>query len=291
MALANIVEILKQLKSRKVATRLDDARKARIIDIAFVPSATFTAKTQVNVGSLNLGMPIAQGRQAEAAVGLGIFAVAYAKRRQFQKPDNRGEHPLAWETVATQIRVDASPDQRQDAGKHQRLAVFGLVADFAPERMVTILLAPSLVSPGNLDVSEWVRIDPYRRPCRWNHQGLDTLQGFDVAHQCTGGLTIIKARTSFMPRDSRSVVGRVVQLGELGRSLRVQRCGRRRSFRPPSTSIHFRGLARLLAPFRLAGLGHGNRDGLLAAFHLAARAALEVSFLVFVHYLLDFAFL
>ena len=138
MALANIVEILNQLVSRKIATRLDDARKARIIDIALVPSATFTAKTQVNVGSLNLGMPVAQGSQAEAAVGLSIFAVAYAKQRQFQKPDNRGEHPLSWEAVVTQIRVHASPDQRQDAGKHERLAVFRLVADFAPVRMVTI---------------------------------------------------------------------------------------------------------------------------------------------------------
>ena len=111
MALANIVEILKQFIPWKVATRLDDARKTRIIDIGFVAAAALAAKTEMNLVSLNLGMPVAQGCQAEAAVGLGIFAVAYAKQRQLQKPDDRGEHPLAWETVATQIRVDARPDQ------------------------------------------------------------------------------------------------------------------------------------------------------------------------------------
>src|SRR5215469_9189792 len=62
-------------------------------------------------------------------------------------------------------------------------------------------------------------------------------------------------------------------------------------FSPAFDEHSLPGISSPLAPFRLAGLGHGNRDGLLAAFHLAARAALEVSFLVFVHYLLDFAFL
>jgi len=241
MAHAGIVEILEQLISRKVAARFNNARKPRIIDIPVVQSTTFTAKTQVYVATLNLRMPVAQGRQAEAFVVFGILAIAYAKQCQFQEADNRGEHPLAWETVTTQIRVDPSSYRRQNSGKHQHLAVLRLVANFAPAPVITILLAPSLVSPGNLDVSKRVGADLYRRPCRWNHQGLDALQCFDIAHPRTAGLTIIKARTRLVPRDSGPVVGRVVQPGEPGRSLRVKRCGCRRIVRPPLTSTHIQG--------------------------------------------------
>ena len=109
--------------------------------------------------------------------------------------------------------------------------------------------------------------------------------------QINAASLVIETGPCFVSCDSGPVVGCVVQPGEPGRSLRVQRRGWRRSFRPPLTSIHFQGLARLLAAFRLAGLRHGNRDGLFAAFHFAAGAALEVPFLVFVHYLLDFSFL
>src|SRR6516225_4534799 len=178
MALAGIVEILEQLISRKVPARFDNAGKPWVVDIAVVPAAALAAKTEIDMASLNPGMPVAQGRQAKASVRHCIFTIAYAKQCQFQKPDNRGQHTFAWETVTAQIFVDASPDQRQDASKHQRLAVFRLVADFAPARMVTILLAASLVPPSNLDVSQWVGADPYRRPCRWNYQGLDTPQCF-----------------------------------------------------------------------------------------------------------------
>src|SRR5579883_5813 len=48
-------------------------------------------------------------------------------------------------------------------------------------------------------------------------------------------------------------------------------------------------LAPLLA--RLSRLGHGDRDRLLAALHLAPRAALERAVLVLVHHLLDLALL
>ena len=73
MAHAGIVEILEQLISRKVAARFNNARKPRIIDIPVVQSTTFTAKTQVYVATLNLRMPVAQGRQAKLSLFLAYW--------------------------------------------------------------------------------------------------------------------------------------------------------------------------------------------------------------------------
>ena len=106
VALAGIVYILKQFIAGEVPTCLDDTRKSRIIDIGFVAIAAFAAKTQMDVAPFYSGVPVAQGRQAKASIRLGIFAVANAKEAEFQKPNHRGKHPLAGQTVKTKISAD-----------------------------------------------------------------------------------------------------------------------------------------------------------------------------------------
>ena len=106
MAHAGIVEILEQLISRKVPARFDNAGKPWVVDIAVVPAAALAAKTEIDMASLNPGMPVAQGRQAKASICLGIFAVANAKEAELQKPNHRGKHPLAGQTVTTEISAD-----------------------------------------------------------------------------------------------------------------------------------------------------------------------------------------
>jgi hypothetical protein len=83
VTLAGIVEILEQLVPRKIATGFNDARKARIIDVAFVARPAFAAKAELDMVSLDLGMSVAQGGQTEASVRSGIFAIAYTKEGQF----------------------------------------------------------------------------------------------------------------------------------------------------------------------------------------------------------------
>ena len=78
-----MVKILEQLVPRKIATGVDDAGKTWIIDVAFVAGAAFAAKAELDVGTVDLGMTVAQGGQPKASVCPNIFAIAYAKEGQF----------------------------------------------------------------------------------------------------------------------------------------------------------------------------------------------------------------
>ena len=113
MAVALVVEVLEQLVARQVAAILDDAREAAVAMPPFVPDAALAAKAEADVAAVDLGVPVAQGRQAEAVVGLRVFAVADAEQGQLEQPDDRRQHPLARQAVPAQIGVDARPDPRQ----------------------------------------------------------------------------------------------------------------------------------------------------------------------------------
>jgi hypothetical protein len=54
-----------------------------------VSVAAFSAKTQMDVAPLYSRVSVAQGRQAKASVGPGIFAIANAKEAEFEKPNHR----------------------------------------------------------------------------------------------------------------------------------------------------------------------------------------------------------
>ena len=133
MPLAGIIEILEQLVPGKISTRLDDACQTRIIDVGFVDDTAFSAKTQLDVAPLDVGMAIAQCRQAKASIRLGVFAVADAKRSVPKGERSRRAHaPIAdWNRprflgaeLAMRLRPGAVP--RHDLDRNRRILPQGL---------------------------------------------------------------------------------------------------------------------------------------------------------------------
>src|SRR5690242_5648389 len=102
----------------------------------------------MDAAAVDLDVPVAQRGQTIALVRLGIFGVANAKEGCLHQAHDRGEHPLPRQTVPPQIGLDALPDRRKNTAKNQHLAVFRLVADLAPTRMIAVLLAAALVASG-----------------------------------------------------------------------------------------------------------------------------------------------
>jgi hypothetical protein len=146
----------------------------------------------MDVTALDLDMPIAQGCKTIALVGLGVFGVANAKQGRLQQTDDCGEYPLARQTAPPQIGPDPLPDGRQHPAESQHLAVFRLVADLAPTRMIAILLAAALVPTHRLDVAIGIGTDPHRGPGRRDRQRPNALQCIEVAHQLPIGEAVAK---------------------------------------------------------------------------------------------------
>ncbi len=95
---------------------------------------------------MHVDVSLAQGGQAEALVGLGVFVVADADRGFFHDPDHRRQHLLARKAVAAEVVVDPASQPRQGAAEIGHAAVFGLVAMSAPVGVVDVLLAAALVA-------------------------------------------------------------------------------------------------------------------------------------------------
>jgi hypothetical protein len=173
-------------------------------------------------------MPIAQGGQTIALVRLGVFGVANAKEGCLHQAHDRGEHPLPRQTAPPQIGLDALPDRRKNTAKSQHLAVFRLVADLAPPRVIAILLAAALVPSDRLDMAVWIGADPYRSPGGRDRQRTNALQGIEVAHQPPVGQAVVEAISRLVPRNPGHIVADMPQLGEFRRRQRIERrleCG------------------------------------------------------------------
>src|SRR5947207_8444781 len=117
--IALFVEILEQLVAGQVAAPFDDAREAAIVDIALVAISALAAEAEMNVAAFDADMTIAQCRQPETLVLLGIFTVADTEQRQFHQAHNSSQYPLARQPRSFQIFLDARPDQRQHARENQ----------------------------------------------------------------------------------------------------------------------------------------------------------------------------
>ena len=163
-----------------------------------------------------------------------LLAFAYStlptrKKRHLHQPHDRGQHPLARQTAALQIRFDAGADQRQRLGEDQQLAVFRLVAHFAPARVIAVLLAAALVAAGRLQMAVRVEADPHIGPGRRDRQRANAPQRLDVAHQRAVRAGGSRNRSfAAMAGDARRGIADIAQPRALRRDLRIQRLRERR---------------------------------------------------------------
>src|SRR5207245_1878640 len=119
VAFTLIIQVLKQLISRQVATVFDNAGETPVVDVGLVVPTAFPAKADVDTAALDGGMSVAQSCQAEALVRLGILAVADTEERQFHQADNGREDPLTLQARYFEILLHSCSKLRQYTSKNQ----------------------------------------------------------------------------------------------------------------------------------------------------------------------------
>jgi len=109
------------------------------------------------------------GRESVGFVLLGVLGVADPDQRLFEEADDRGEHLLARQSLELHVGCDPVAQRGQRGRELDDVLIFVLVAEFAPFRMVAVLLAAAhpVRSPG-CDRSARDRSKRIRRPaeCR-----------------------------------------------------------------------------------------------------------------------------
>ena len=66
--------------------------------------------------------------------------------------DDGGEDFFPTEAFAGEVAPELPPDAGQRAGKIRHPLILGLVADFAPARVIEVLLATAFIPPGRLQM-------------------------------------------------------------------------------------------------------------------------------------------
>ena len=108
------------------------------------------------------------------------------------------------------------PDAGHRAGKIGHPLVLGLVADFAPARVIEVLLATAFIPPGRLQMPMVQRTNPDIAPRRRDGEGPDTVESVPVAQEAAFYGAIAEALTAAFTAEARSLVRDVAQADDLG---------------------------------------------------------------------------
>ena len=183
--------------------------------------AALAAKPEADPAALDVGVAVAQRRQAERAVGAGVFVVADPDQGGVEQPDERRQHRLAPRRGSDrrrQVGLDALPDPRQRRAELEHALELAGIARQPPVGVVAVLLAAARVAPGRLQVAVRSRADPDLLVGRRDRQGADPPQLGGVADQPAVEAAIAKAVADALAPDPGLVVADPDQPGRrLGR--------------------------------------------------------------------------
>src|SRR5262249_40594005 len=135
--------------------------------------AALAAKAKADRAPRHVDMTIAQRREAVGAVLACVLLVADADARYLEQADDRRQNFLAWQARPREVAFDRCANLGQRRRERDHSAVFRLVANRAPARMVPILLSALCVTAGGLDVAVRERADPDVLPRGRDHEGPD----------------------------------------------------------------------------------------------------------------------
>ena len=213
---AGFIHVLKQFLAGKVLTRPDDAGDAPVFDFHDVVLAAFAAELKFNLCAAHGGVAVFHRGQAVRFVVAGVFFVADADEADFEQAHDGSEDFFPAEAFAGEVTPELPPDAGQRAGKIRDPLKLGLVADFAPARVIEVLLATAFIPPGGLQMPVVQRTNPDVDPRRRDGERLDALEGVPVVQEppCDGA--IAEALTAAFAADAGPLVGDVAQTYDLG---------------------------------------------------------------------------
>src|SRR5262249_9615423 len=108
----------------------------------------------------------AKGSQTIGAILLGILTISDTYQGFIEEAHHRGQHLFSRRSAFAHIPRDALAYSRQQPSEVNDTRVFISVAHLPPIIVIAILLAPTRVATGRLDMTIAIGADPYFRPSR-----------------------------------------------------------------------------------------------------------------------------
>ena len=179
-ALAVVVEVLEQVLARQVLRPLDDPGDPAVGDLQHPLLPRLALEAEAKARPLDPDVPVAEGRQAEAAVVAGVGGVADADQGGVEQPDDAGDDLVAREAAAGEVALDRAAQLRQRPGEVEEVRVFDLVPAGGPAFVIAVLLAAADVLAGGLQVAVGVGGDPDVLPGRRDDQRRDPVEDGSV---------------------------------------------------------------------------------------------------------------
>src|SRR5947207_10674267 len=173
LRLTTLVQKLEELLTGDLEESLNDPRQPPVLEVDPMQLAAFAPKAEMHVRADHFGMSVSQGRQSERTVLLSILLVADPDSGLLSAADDRRKHLLSRHTGPFQVAVRLLADLRQGRSKGQHPVVLDGIANLAPARMISVLLASPGVAPGRLQRAARAGADPDVRPGRRAGQALD----------------------------------------------------------------------------------------------------------------------
>src|SRR6476660_1962822 len=157
-------------------------------------------------------MPDPQSGEAVAAIVLGVLVVANTNEGLVQQAHNCRQNLLSLGPALGHVLANALADARQSLREVKNALVLVAVSVVLPVGMIAILLATTRVPAGGLDMSVFLRGDPYIAPGGGNREAADAFEGILVRYDLAAGLAV--AETSTLGHTANSVIG----IGGIGQS-------------------------------------------------------------------------
>src|SRR5688572_1848548 len=112
-----ILDVLEEFVTGKIATAANDVREALVVERDVVLLARLAAKADAYAFAADLDVPVAQRRQAVAAVLLAIALAADPHARAIEQRYHRGDHLVPRQAGPREIALDATAYGRKRFGE------------------------------------------------------------------------------------------------------------------------------------------------------------------------------
>lgn len=218
--LAVLVQVLQQVLAGQFQAAPQHPRQARMLQADVVLDAALALEAEPDATAVHVHVPGTQGGQAVGAVVAGVAVVADADQGGVEQRNRQGHHLVATEAGQAQLGVDVPAQPRQRLAEAQQALVLVGIAYLAPARVVAVLLAPTGVAAGGLEMAVGVGTDPDLAIGRRNGQLVQPADLLGVADALAVGIEIDEALALPASTDARLAVVDVAEAGGQGGDIR-----------------------------------------------------------------------
>jgi hypothetical protein len=163
--------------------------------------------------TLDLNVPVTQGRQPECLVFGGGFLITDANAGSVDETDYGGEHLLSRHAGQGELPAHGFAYIGECVDDAGQVFEFSLISDGSISSVVAILFAPASIVADGLQMPGLDRADPHTLPCGRNREGTDALNVSRVFQATTGAIKVSESPAATSPAEAGSLVPQILKSG------------------------------------------------------------------------------